>query len=136
MATTGIVEGHNVGMYIGGVLIAAAKSKNLDRGMGLRDANNSDSGDSDTKLPGRKNWSVSGSGHLEYDAAFGINDLIEAFNNRTLITVAIDTTESGDPKETGSGYITQLKETYPDHDNSTYDWTITGSGDLVRTANS
>lgn len=133
MATTGIVEGTAVGIYIGGTLIAAAMAKNLDMNLGLRDANNSDSGDSESKLPGRYNWAVSGRSQFEFDAGYGFRDLYAALTGRTQVAVMVENEVTGDYEYGGNGYVTQLKATFPDHENSEYDWAITGDGDLDET---
>lgn len=132
MATTGTFEGHVVGIYIGAVRIAACLAQNFNRGVATRNVNNADTGDWDTKAYGRKNWSVSGRAHFQFNAGYGYEDLADAMDAETTLTVLVATTSSGDATWTGSGLITQLNASFPDHENSEYDFTIEGSGLLTK----
>ena len=133
MATTGIVEGHAMGIYIGGTLIAAALSVSFDMNLDMRDANNADTGDAKAKLPGRYGGSVGGRSHFEFSAGYGYRDLHAALKARTKLTVLLTNNETGDYEYDSEGYITQLKATFPDHENSEYDWTIELTGDIDET---
>jgi len=129
--TAGIVSGHAIGIYIGGTRIAACMAQNLDLGKNFSPANNADSGDSEVNLPRRKNWSVSGRSHFEFDAGLGWLDLFDAWDNDTQLTVLIGNDNVGDFEYSGSGYIESLKATFPDHENAEYDFVIKGDGDLT-----
>jgi len=130
MATTGIVQGDVMGVYIGGTLIAATLVNNFDLGLDLRDANNADTGDSKSKLPGRYGGSVSGRSHFEFDAAYGYSDLFAVLIGRSQVAVVFSSEVIGDKEYSFNGYITQLKATFPDHENSEYDWAVEIDGDV------
>lgn len=131
--TTGIVEGTVMGVYIGDTLIAAALSKGFDMSLDMRDANNADTGNAKSKLPGRYGGSISGRSHFEFSAGYGYRDLFSAMKNRTKLTVLLSNDNAGDFEYDGEGYVTQLKATFPDHENSEYDWTIDLTGGIDET---
>ena len=133
IATTGIVEGHKMGIYIGGSLIAATLTKSVKQSRATRSINNDDSGDSEKIAMGRIKTVVSGRSHWEFDATYGYRDLFAAMKAGTLLTVVSGTDEVGDYEYSGTGYLTQLDATHPDHENSEYDWTIEISGDWTET---
>lgn len=134
--TAGTFSGHLMGIYISNVLIVAMKNVSLDMGVGMLDMNNAGTGDYDVKKPSRRNWSASGSGHFQFDANYGFEDLWDAWKAGTQLTVRFSTENPGDIDYSGTGYITSLKCTFPDHDNSTYDVTIEGNSDLSKATNS
>lgn len=128
-----MVDGDAVGVYIGGTLIAAALAKNFDMNLDLRDANNADTGNAKAKLPGRYSGSVGGRSHFEFSAGYGYRDLFAALKAGTKLTVLVSNNETGDYEYDGEGYINQLKATFPDHENSEYDWNIELTGDIDET---
>lgn len=131
--TAGIISGHIMGIYIGTSLIAAMKGVNLDMGTNMIDMNNAGTGDYDVVKPGRRNWSASGNGHFQFDATYGMKDLFDAWKAGTLLVVKFTTHVDGDLDFTGSGYIESLKASFPDHENSTFDFSIKGATDQVKT---
>ena len=135
MATAGTFFGHLMGLYIGGVRIAAMKGVNLDLGVDTIDMNNADTGDYNVIKPARRNWSASGNGHFQFDAAYGWKDLFDAWKAGTLLTAKFSTNVTGDINYTGTGYIDSLKSSFPDHENATYDVSIKGSSDITKATN-
>jgi len=133
--TVGNVSGHLMGIYIGAALIGAMKGVNLDMGVNLMDMNNAGTGDYDTVKPSRRNWSASGNGHFQFDAAYGFEDLWDAWKAGTELTLRFSTENTGDIDYSGTGYIESLKASFPDHENSTYDFSIKGSSDLTKAIN-
>jgi len=115
------------------VLVAAMKNVSLDLGVAMRDMNNAGTGDFDTVKPGRRNWSASGSGHFQFDAAFGYEDLYDAWKAGKQLTCVFSSATTGNLDFTGIGYIESLKAKFPDLENSTYDFNIKGSTDNIKT---
>lgn len=133
--TTGVISGHLMGIYIGNSLVAAMKGVNLDMGTQMLDMNNAGTGDYDTVKPSRRNWSASGNGHFSFDAAYSFEDLWDAWKAGTSLTVRFSTENPGDIDYSGTGYIESLKASFPDHENSTFDFTIKGASDLAKAVN-
>ncbi len=131
MATAGTFMGHLMGIYIGASKIAATKGAQLSFGANMRDMNNADTGDFEAVAPGRRNVSASGSGHFQFDAAYGIKDLIAAWKAGTLLTVLASTGSAGDQTYSFTGYIEKLDCDFPDHENSTWSWSIRGTSDVT-----
>jgi hypothetical protein len=130
--TPGTIQGHIMGLYVGANRIAAMKGVNLDLGVAMLDMNNADTGDYDTVKPARRNWSASGNGHFQFDAGYGVKDLFDAWKAGTLLVCKFSTYVTLDIDFTGSGYIESLKASFPDHENSTYDFSIKGATDAAR----
>jgi hypothetical protein len=131
MATTGTFMGHLMGIYIGGTKIAATKGVQFSLGTNLRDMNNGDTGDFESVAPGRRNVSASGSGHFQFNASYGVKDLIAAWKAGTLLTVLVSTASSGDQTYSFTGYLEKLDADFPDHENSTWSWSIRGTSDVT-----
>jgi hypothetical protein len=108
---------------------------NLEFSTGMMDINNGDSGDFDQAKPSRRSWSASGNGHFQFDANYGFEDLWDAWKAGTLLTVRFSTENPGDIDYAGTGYVTSLKASFPDHENSTFDVSIQGASDLTKTTN-
>jgi hypothetical protein len=124
IVTLGTFEGHKVGFYANGTLIAACLTKDFKRSMATRSINNDQSGDDEAVAPGRRNTSLSGRSHFEFDSNYGYRDLHTILNNRTKITVKVSTGLIGDFEYTFDGYLTQLDASFPDHENAEYDWAV------------
>jgi len=122
LSNKGLIEGHIVGFYIGGNLIAASLTKDFKRSMATRSVNNDDTGDDEVVAPGRRNTSLSGRSHFQFDANYGYRDLHDAINARTEIVAKVATGLVGDFVYSVKGYLTQLDATFPDHENAEYDW--------------
>lgn len=127
-STTGTIQGHVMALYMGGedlTRIAAIKNVSFDLSANMVDNNNVDTGDYDVVAPGRRRWSASGSGHFQFDAGYGIEDLFDAWKAKTMV-YCLFSDDNDDIKYFGKGYIESLKTSFPDHENSTYDFTING----------
>ena len=130
--TPGTISGQIMGIYNGANRLTAMKGVNLDLGNDEVDMNNCDTGDFNIIKPARRNWSASGNGHFQFDATHSITELFDAWKNGTLLVIKFTTGVTGDYDFTGSGYIDSLKANFPDHENSTFDFSIKGATDMVR----
>lgn len=133
--TAGTFQGHKMGIYIGGTLVAAANNVNLDMGVNMVDINNADTGDYDVVAPSRRNASASGSCHFQFDAGYGFEDLFNAWKAGTKLSLRFSTENPGDIDYSFDGYIESLKASFPDHANSTYDFTIRACTDVSKATN-
>jgi hypothetical protein len=131
--TPGTLSGHIMGLYIGANRIAAIKNVNLEFSASMMDANNADSGDYDVVKPSRRNWSASGNGHFQFDSAHNMQELFDAWKAGTKLVCKFTTHNADDLDYTGNGYIESLKAAFPDHEATTYDFSIKGTTDSYKT---
>ncbi len=130
MATPGTFMGHLMAIYMNGERIAATKGAQFSLGANMRDMNNCDLGDADVLAPGRRNISASGSAHFQFDAGYGAKDLIDALDQGSSLTVLISSESAGDPTYSFTGYIEKFDADFPDHENSTFSYSVRGTSDL------
>lgn len=131
MATIGVINGTLMALYIGGTKIASLLSNGLTIDMPTREVANKDSGTWVDKKPNRGSWSHTGSAHFVFSPTYGFSDLFTAMKNQTLIGVVQKTAVSGDKYMSGMAYITNLSQDFPDMDNSSYSFTLEGTGTLT-----
>ena len=77
---------------------------------------------------------LSGSAFFKFLTTGGYYTLFNAMVARTKVYVLIGNKVSGDYYWHGFGYISNLPASFPDDDNSTYNITIDGDGELKFTA--
>lgn len=133
MATTGIINGTLMALYVNGTKVAVLSTNSVPKSWPTRDTANKDSGSWMTKLPTRGNWSMTGTAFFQFVASGGYKTLSDAMDAKQLVQVKMSTLVSGDSYWHGEGYITDLTADFPDDDASTYSITIEGSGQLYFT---
>lgn len=134
MATSGIVNGTDLRIYMGGVAIGHATTCSLDMTRETRETLTKDApgGGWATAEVGRKSATLSTDGMFSYDTSNKkFSDLFTAFDNGTLLLLRFTTDENGDTYWQGSGYITSLNLSAPVEDNTTYSATFTVNGAIV-----
>lgn len=133
--TTGTVLAKNMAIYTGsgtGTKITCQVDATLDLSTETFDTTCKDSGSWSTPFPGTKSWTISGSGNLAFDATNGWNELYDAWDNQTSLTVIFTTAVTGDKKYSGSAYVTSLSATSSGNDGAvTFDFEFTGTGALT-----
>lgn len=136
MATSGIINGTSLCIYVDEVKVAVLTGTSLQLSWPTRETANKDSGSWMTKIPTRGNWSISGSAYFQFLAVGlgGYLKLFTAMTAKTLIAVEISDGVSTDHYWHGFGYITDLPVDAPDDEATTYNITIEGSGQLYFTA--
>ena len=131
MATTGVVNGTLMALYIGNVKVVKLLSNGFSISRPTREVANKDSGDWVSRKSNRASWGASGSAHFEFNPTYGFEDLYALIANGTQIAVMTSTEVSGDKLYVGNGYLTELSPDFPDMDNSSYSFTIEGDGQLT-----
>ena len=136
MATSGIINGTSMCIYINGVKVAVLTGTSLALSWPTRETANKDSGSWMTKLPTRGNWSVSGAAFFQFlnSVQGGYLMLFNAMTAKQQIYVEIADKVSTDHYFHGKGYITDLPADFPDDEASSYNITIEGDGQLYFTA--
>ena len=133
MATSGIINGTNLAVYIGSDVIAHATSHSLSITHDARDATTKDSSGWTDRLEGLRSWEISGEGLVAFDGTVDIDDIFTSYIvTRTAVTVKFSTEVSGDVYWTGSAYLTGIDLDSPVEDNVSYSYTFSGTGALTK----
>jgi len=131
MATTGIMNGTLLGVYVGSTLIAHATEGSISLSMDTRDASTKSSSGSRDLLEATKSGTISVSALYAEDAAYGVDDLMSAWSARTALTVKFSTEVTGDHYWSASAYVTSLEVSAGMEDNVTYSATFELTGAIT-----
>mgnify|MGYP003661842436 FL=1 len=130
MATTGIVNGTDFGVYIAGTKVASATSASVSMSMSPRDATSKDSAGWSESLEGLMEWSIEGEGLFALNASYGYVDLKTVLTNRTVVDVRFSTEVSGDQYHEGTAFLVDLSADSATEESMTYSFSFTGTGPL------
>ncbi len=136
MASTGVILGTDLRIYVGGEAIGYATSATLSLSSETLETIHKDNagGGWISNSIGQKSGTVNFEGFVNSDsAAQKPDELFTLFNNKTLVGCAFKTAVSGDARYDFSGYITSLEQTAAVNENSTFSGTITISGAVTST---
>mgnify|MGYP001425253873 CR=1 FL=1 len=132
-----IFNGTELGVYIGGTLIAAAQDVSLSLNMETIDITTKDSSGYRELLAGMKSGSMSVSGLIDYLDASNkdITDLWTAWENRDTLTLKFSkaTETAGELSFSASGFITSLEQSGGTEDTATYSATFELTGAITDT---
>lgn len=130
MATTGIVNGTDFGVYIAGTKVASATSASVSESMSPRDQTSKDSAGWSESGEGLLEWSIEGEGLFALNASYGYVDLKTILTNRTAVTVRFSTEVSGDQYHEGTAFLVDLSTDSATEESMTYSFSFTGTGPL------
>lgn len=130
MATTGILNGTLLGIYVGGTLVAHSTSNSISITHSPRSATSKDSGGWSDNLEGLREWSAEGEGYMAFDASYGLNDLVTLYENRTKVLIRFSTEVSGDEYFQGYAYLDSLSVDSSPEESATFSYSLTGTGAL------
>jgi len=133
MATTGILNGTDLLMYVGSDIIGHATSHTLSVTMSSRDSTTKSSGGWAAKLGGLRSWEASGEGFMAYDASYGYDELLAVLIARTAVTIKLSTEETGDTYWTGSALLESIEQSSGVEENVTFSFSFGGTGALAPT---
>jgi len=142
----GQLNGTDLGVYIGGTLIAYSTNATLNINHSPRSTSNKEDGGWETAMEGYRNWDVS------CDALYAwVDPSGSAISNKTLsdiFTAYIHTRASfeltfganggatNDTKYVGTAWMTSASLSAPNEDTATFSVSFQGSGSLVQTISS
>lgn len=135
MATTGVVNGTDLLVYVGTVAVACATSHTLNIGQDMRDTSSKCSAGYKTQLPGQRNWTIDGEGLFAFDSPYGFSDLYTLWSTRAKVTLKFSTEVAGDKRYSGEAYLSSLSASAPNEDNTTFSFSFEGTGPLTETTN-
>jgi TP901-1 family phage major tail protein len=128
-----IFNGTNLGVYIGGTLVAAATDCSLSLNMETIDITTKDSAGYRELLGGLRSGSISCSGLIDYQDASNkdITDLYDAWEGRTELTLKFSSEITGDESYTANGFLTSLEQSGGTEDTATYSATFELTGEVT-----
>ena len=128
-----IFNGTNLGVYIGGTLIAAAQDVSLSLSMETIDITTKDSAGYRELLAGLRSGSMSCNGLIDYVDASNkdVTDLYGAWEARTELTLKFSSEITGDTSFTASGFLTSLEQSGGTEDTATYSATFELTGQVT-----
>lgn len=83
-------------------------------------------------LAGLKNWTMSGSGIVDFAAVEGIDEMLDDIIGGVTGSIKFGTSVSGDTELSGSGLYTNVAISAPKEDKCTFSFNLQGSGALVK----
>tara|TARA_R110002167_G_scaffold366154_1_gene593297 strand:- start:18281 stop:18682 length:402 start_codon:yes stop_codon:yes gene_type:complete len=131
MATTGIINGTDLLVYVGGAAITHSTSASISFSMETRDASTKDSDGYREILEGQRSWTIEAEGMTALDAVEGFEQLYTAWLNRTVLTVKFGTGDVADQFYQGTGYCTSLSMDSGVEDSSTFSASFEMSGTVT-----
>lgn len=127
-----IFNGTNLGVYLGGNLIAAATDCSLSLSVETIDITTKDSAGFRELLAGTRSGSVSCSGLIDYQSSDqDVVDLFAAWNNRTALTLKFSNEIVGDASYEATAFITSLEQSGGTEDTATYSASFELSGTVT-----
>ena len=131
MATTGIINGTDLLVFIGGTAITHSTSASISFSMETRDASTKDSQGYREILEGQRSYSIECEGMTALDAANGFEELFAAWVARTVLTVKFGTADGEDQYYQGTGYLTSLSMDSGVEDSSTFSASFEMTGQVT-----
>jgi len=139
----GQLNGTDLGVYIGGTLVAYSTSATLNVNHSPRSTSNKEDGGWESAMEGYRNWDVS------CDAMYAwLDPAGSAISNETLseiftgyittrasftLTFGVTTSATGDTKYTGTAWLTSASLSAPNEDTATFSVSFQGTGELTQT---
>ena len=131
MATTGIINGTNLLVYVGGTAITHSTSASISFSMETRDASTKDSQGYREILEGQRSFTIEAEAMTALDAAQGFEELFAAWVARTALTIKFATTDATDQFYQGTGYCTSLSMDSGVEDSSTFSASFEMTGQVT-----
>lgn len=132
MATTGVIPGDDILLYVGEIAVSHSTSHSLSLNGTTIDITNKDTAGFEKFLNGRKNWSISIEGMVAYDATYGYEDLFDAWLAGTELTVKFSTEVAGDIYFTGPVIIENLEKSAGGGAVTTFTCSLKGNGAIAK----
>lgn len=130
MATSGVINGKLLGVYIDGTLIASAKSCKFSVTHEVRDTFTKDDNGWKTNAEGARSWKVDTDG-LVNGSNTTFSTLFALVTNRTEVTVSFQSSASGDKHYRGRGYIGSLEQNADNETSVSFTASFEGDGALT-----
>lgn len=130
MATVSVLNGTNIGIYVGGTKVAQATSGSISITHSPRDITSKDSAGWSQSLEGLREWSVEGEGMFAFDATYGYVDLNAVLVARAAVTIRFSTEISTDEYYEGTAIMTDLSADSSVEESVTFSFSFQGTAGL------
>lgn len=130
MATTGIVNGSLICIYVEGVKVAYLLSNSSSKSRATRKTSNKDSGQFETSLAGLISTGYECNGLMVEGSSYVT--LYDLFIAGDSVTVMESSGVTGDIKYSQEAIITKLDRDNPHQENSTFSVSFEGTGDITK----
>ena len=135
IGTKQVIQGEHIIILLDSKPTLHATTHSLKVDLELKELRTKDT-DGKEKYPGDISWSADGDGLVVIDPAIASShsseDVLALVLQKKLVKVVLKSPVSGLKKTySGEGYITSFSLSTPAGDNSTYNFSITGSGSLT-----
>lgn len=134
MPTSGVISGTELGLYINGLPHAFATSHSINIECDIKEVSSKKSGKWKAYKAGVLSWSISGSGLTVYDVdkttKASSASILAAMISQQEIAIKHTTAELGNRSFNGQVIVKSFTAEAPDDANSTYSFTLQGTGEL------
>jgi len=136
MATTGIINGKDLLLYVDGVAITHSTSCSISASGATIPATTKDSSGWADSLAGTRSWSVSSDQMLALDATLGIEEIFAIFADtvQRTVTAKFATSDATDRFFSGSARITDISVSADNEAAGTFSVSLEGTGALTLSA--
>ena len=144
MATSGVINGTKFGIYDASsgsaVLVAYATSGSISINQSVRETSNKESGGWKEVMEGQRDWEVSVEGMVALKTLAGaavagstVDEIFTAYiATRGTFDISFESSESGDKKWSGKGYISSISMDAPNEESTTYSCSFVGTSTLTQ----
>lgn len=133
MASSGILNGTALLLFVDGVAVSSTTNHDLNLEMATRDATTKSSAGFEEVLPALRSWSIDFDAMVAYDDTFGYEEVRLLWAGRTEVTLLFTSLVSGDPQWSGKAFLTSLSKGAPVEDSVTMTGSFKGTGELTPT---
>lgn len=131
MATSGVFNGTNLLVKVGGTVIGHTTSCTLSISHDIADATTKDSAGWSEGISGLRSGEISFDGLVDYSDANSVIDLIDLVSTRAKVTCVFGTAATGDTIYTAQGFISSIEQTGEMEAAVTFSGSITLTGAIV-----
>lgn len=129
------IQGEDIVITVNDKITLHATTHTLNVSVEMKDVRTKNTNGKE-KSPGDVSWEASGDGLVAVDPAVeesdNVDGILKLALDKTLVDVVVKSPIQGALKTySGKGYFTNITLTTPAGDNSTYSYTLTGSGNLT-----
>lgn len=127
------IKGQDVKIFVGAVEVGCATDISITTDRTMIEGVCRDDNDGMDRAPGTAQWSASVSGFVIYTNAFSLEEIFDAFDAGTEVTVLVGTTTAGDFQLEGDGFVSSLNPTANIDEFYGYSFDVSGKGKLRKT---
>jgi predicted secreted protein len=131
MATSGVFNGTNLLVKVGGTVIGHTTSCTLSISHDIADATTKDSAGWSEGISGLRSGEISFDGLVDYADANSVIDLIDLVSTRAKVTCVFGTAATGDTIYTAQGFIASIEQSGEMEAAVTFSGSITLTGAIV-----